>query len=494
VSNAAHEGDAQAVAAWLDEGGGVDARFAGHGGVTLLMAAASGGQEAMVRMLLQRGASVNLQDSLGDTALMGAAFKGHPTIVHVLLDAKADTSLKDITGSTALMAAEQEKNTTIARLLRQHPHVGQQNTEAEVRAGTSALELLAAEVAKKGAEAKNGTGKKKKAKATAAGAGSSAWSVPPVPELPSQAVTGPQEEARAAAAAQKAAAEAAAEQAQAEATAAERAAVGRAEEEKRALEEGIAQSVASHAAEERRRAALQAATPPPPAAPPPPTLAPPPAPPLQPPSHSPPPAGPLVLTYLELQTATGDFAQVVGTGGFASVYRTEGALPSLPHHGPCAVKRLTTQADAAGGRGDGCGGERGNGRGNRRGGGRGGRGCGGVAMEVLKEVRLLGRCTPHASLLPLLGYCLESSRQPCLVYPLCAGGTFEDRLLLSSAGFDRLAALGWAELPSPLTWRQRLTILRDAARALAHLHAQQPVLLHGDVAAPSKPVAVSTWV
>jgi hypothetical protein len=32
----------------------------------------------------------------------------------------------------------------------------------------------------------------------------------------------------------------------------------------------------------------------------------------------------------------------------------------------------------------------------------------------------------------------------------------------------------------------RLTILRDAARALAHLHAQQPVLLHGDVAAPSK--------
>ena len=37
-----------------------------------------------------------------------------------------------------------------------------------------------------------------------------------------------------------------------------------------------------------------------------------------------------------------------------------------------------------------------------------------------------------------------------------------------------------------------LTILRDVARALVHLHAQQPVLLHGDVAAPSKGVAVST--
>jgi serine/threonine protein kinase len=113
-----------------------------------------------------------------------------------------------------------------------------------------------------------------------------------------------------------------------------------------------------------------------------------------------------------------------------------------------------------------------------------------VAREVLKEVSLLGRCTPHASLLPLLGYCLEASRLPCLVYPLCEGGTLEDRLLLTSAGFDRLAALGWAEPPAPLTWPHRLTILRDVARALAHLHAQQPVLLHGDVAAPSEGVAV----
>jgi hypothetical protein len=39
----------------------VDARCAEHGDVTLLIAAAVGGQEAMVRMLLRRGASVNLQ-------------------------------------------------------------------------------------------------------------------------------------------------------------------------------------------------------------------------------------------------------------------------------------------------------------------------------------------------------------------------------------------------------------------------------------------------
>ena len=96
---AAANGNAQAVAAWLDEGGGVDAGCAERKGGTLLMAAAYGGQEAMVRMLLERDASVNLQDSLfGCTALMNAAANGHTTIVQALLDAKADASLHDKKG------------------------------------------------------------------------------------------------------------------------------------------------------------------------------------------------------------------------------------------------------------------------------------------------------------------------------------------------------------------------------------------------------------
>ena len=117
----AGEGDAQAVAAWLDEGGGVDARCAELNGVTLLTAAAAGGQEAIVRMLLQRGASVDLQNSRGGTtALMHAVVKDHTTIVQALLDAKADTSPQDIHGKTALMRAEQLLYTATARLLRQH--------------------------------------------------------------------------------------------------------------------------------------------------------------------------------------------------------------------------------------------------------------------------------------------------------------------------------------------------------------------------------------
>ena len=74
---AAEKGDAHAVAAWLDEGGGVDARCAEQHGATLLMAAAGGGQEAMVRMLLQRGASVNLQSPGGGTARQAVPRRSH---------------------------------------------------------------------------------------------------------------------------------------------------------------------------------------------------------------------------------------------------------------------------------------------------------------------------------------------------------------------------------------------------------------------------------
>ena len=126
---AAVEGGAQAVAAWLDEGGGVDAACAERGHRTLLMAAAVGGQDAIVRMLLQRGASVNLQNLNGLTALMHAAANDHTTTVQVLLDAKADASLQNKGGDTALMVAEQQKNTETAQLLRQH--ATRQTAEAE---------------------------------------------------------------------------------------------------------------------------------------------------------------------------------------------------------------------------------------------------------------------------------------------------------------------------------------------------------------------------
>jgi len=130
VFGSAGKGDAQALIAWLDEGGGVDARCTEFRSTTLLTAAAVGGQEAVVRLLLQRGASINLQESFGSTALMGAAALGHTTIVQALLDAKADASLRGTDGSTALMYAEHQKHTAAAQMLRQHAK--QKTAEAEV--------------------------------------------------------------------------------------------------------------------------------------------------------------------------------------------------------------------------------------------------------------------------------------------------------------------------------------------------------------------------
>ena len=138
---AAAEGGAQVVAAWLDEGGGVDVRCAERKCTTLLMAAACGGQEAIARMLLQRGASVNLQGSHGGTALIAAAVSGQTTTVQVLLDAKADASLQTALG-TALMWAENGKHAAAAQLLRQHAKG--QVAAAEARAAAAAAQATAA--------------------------------------------------------------------------------------------------------------------------------------------------------------------------------------------------------------------------------------------------------------------------------------------------------------------------------------------------------------
>jgi hypothetical protein len=175
-----------------------------------------------------------------------------------------------------------------------------------------------------------------------------------------------------------------------------------------------------------------------------------------------------VMSYAELSTATSNFAptNIVGVGGFGCVYRSEPLFSPIAIQGwsLCAVKRLNA----------------GNGR---QGGGKevvDAATLAEVKKSVIKEVDLLGRCSAHPNLLPLLGYSLEQSRPACLVFPLCQGGTLEDRLLKgSSAAQGRLASLGWAREPLPLAWRARMNILRGVARALVHLHAHQ--LLHGDV-------------
>ena len=132
LPGAALLGGVQTLAEWLDGGGDVDMRCGSHN-PTLLIGATAVGQEAMVRLLLQRGASVNLQDSGGCTALMWAAVKGYTTIMQALLDAKADASLKTNNGKTALTCAAKAKQTAAEQLLRQHAK--RQAAEATVMQG-----------------------------------------------------------------------------------------------------------------------------------------------------------------------------------------------------------------------------------------------------------------------------------------------------------------------------------------------------------------------
>ena len=76
-------GDVGAVTKWLVDGGDVDAHWGRQ--CTLLMGAATSGQLAMVKLLLSRSASVDLQDVGGFTALMYAALEGHVAVMACLL-------------------------------------------------------------------------------------------------------------------------------------------------------------------------------------------------------------------------------------------------------------------------------------------------------------------------------------------------------------------------------------------------------------------------
>ena len=126
---------------WLRKGGQVDAlcptttRDGQATAETLLHVAAGFGHLELVKELLERGASVNLQNSLGWTALMDAAGRGHLSILFVLLHHSASIDLQDIDGVTALMrAADQRQQPCVKALLR-----AKANPDLQDKCGITAL-------------------------------------------------------------------------------------------------------------------------------------------------------------------------------------------------------------------------------------------------------------------------------------------------------------------------------------------------------------------
>jgi Ankyrin repeats (3 copies) len=102
---AAHHGDQQAVAHWIDQGIPIDVKD--DKGYTALMYAANAGQDEIVRLLLANNADPNVSDNQQSTPLMFAAQHDHLSIVRQLLAARADSRARGTHGLTALGFAQQ---------------------------------------------------------------------------------------------------------------------------------------------------------------------------------------------------------------------------------------------------------------------------------------------------------------------------------------------------------------------------------------------------
>ncbi|KAF7806226.1 putative LRR receptor-like serine/threonine-protein kinase [Senna tora] len=142
------------------------------------------------------------------------------------------------------------------------------------------------------------------------------------------------------------------------------------------------------------------------------------------------------FTHSDILKATGNFSddRIIGKGGFGTVYR--GVFPDGTE---VAVKKLQRE---------GLEGEK----------------------EFRAEMEVLSGHSfgwPHPNLVTLHGWCLDGSSK-ILVYEYISGGSLEDLVT------DR----------TKLTWKKRLEIAADVARALVYLHHECfPAIVHRDVKA-----------
>ncbi|GAM44151.1 NACHT and Ankyrin domain protein [Talaromyces pinophilus] len=100
---------------------GANVRVKDKLGLTALYQASSSGHEAVVKLLLDHGADVNATSAYkGWTALFEAASNGHEAVVRLLLDRGADINTKDEDGRTPLYQAASRGHETVAGLLVDH--------------------------------------------------------------------------------------------------------------------------------------------------------------------------------------------------------------------------------------------------------------------------------------------------------------------------------------------------------------------------------------
>jgi hypothetical protein len=86
-------------------------------GTTALHMCAYKNHPEILRMLLDAGADLNVQDGDGRTALYMCAIIYNPEIAEMLLDAEADVNIQDNDGSTALHVSAYWNHSRIAKML-----------------------------------------------------------------------------------------------------------------------------------------------------------------------------------------------------------------------------------------------------------------------------------------------------------------------------------------------------------------------------------------
>ncbi|KRX26531.1 KN motif and ankyrin repeat domain-containing protein 2 [Trichinella nelsoni] len=109
--------------------GNVNVKATQHGQTALMLAVSQNKLES-VKLLLEAGANVNLQDEDGSTALMCAAEHGHKDVVRLLLDVpEIDATMVDQDGSTALSVAVDNGHKNIGVLIYAHLNYGRKSSQ-----------------------------------------------------------------------------------------------------------------------------------------------------------------------------------------------------------------------------------------------------------------------------------------------------------------------------------------------------------------------------
>jgi Flp pilus assembly protein TadD len=107
-----------------------------------LLGAADEGNTSRVKVLLSKGADVNVKNKDGYTPLLISAFNGHTETVRLLLAKGADVNVKTNKGHTALMSAENEGHAEIVELLKQHAVMAHRGLKEQARVGDNASAMI----------------------------------------------------------------------------------------------------------------------------------------------------------------------------------------------------------------------------------------------------------------------------------------------------------------------------------------------------------------